>query len=75
MQAMADSEFNPDRYAFIRANAVSRCVRFRYLIAHPKKIAKGAGSVSTVRLALRKDQMLMLKMRIWRSTGRYPQDN
>lgn len=65
------TEFSPERYAFGRNRAVTRCLRWRYLIANPDKVARDMPA-DTAKIGLRKDQMNLLRLRIWRATGSYP---
>jgi hypothetical protein len=62
------------RYPIRRKAAVDRCLRLRLLIAYPARIALGLG-VENVQFALKREQMMLVKLRIWRATGNYPVEN
>jgi hypothetical protein len=61
------------RYPIQRKRCLERCLRWRFLIRNPEKIA--GGNIDDARLGLARDQKLLLKLRIWRTTGAYPRDN
>jgi hypothetical protein len=59
------------RYPVRRKACLERCLRFRRLIQNPETIAVGNG-IEAAKMGLKRDQMLLVKLRIWRSTGRFP---
>lgn len=62
------------RYPIRRKNSLERCIRLRRLIANPALIGNNLGP-GDVWIGLKREQKLLTKLRIWRSTGHYPDDN
>lgn len=73
---MTDRELIPDevKIAVMRRLKVSRCLRWRALIA--RKVEPSIAVDQQWYLdRLREEQIGLLKLRIWRATGRYPSQN
>ncbi|PSO16264.1 hypothetical protein C7G42_22195 [Bradyrhizobium sp. MOS003] len=62
------------RYPIRRKTSLARCLRLRHLMRQPERIG-GAFEFHHVWYALKRDQMLLVKLRIWRTTGKFPVDN
>jgi hypothetical protein len=65
------------RVAVGRGNAVKRCLRWRKMIKEgPHTLDDGTYvGADDLMAGLRRDQMLLLRLRIWRATGTYPSNN
>lgn len=88
---MADEAYNPTkedlehwayieslpisvRYPIRRKASLERCLRLRRLLRYPERIAAGY-EPGHVWAWLKREQTLLFKLRIWRSTGHYPAEN
>lgn len=66
----------PEQIAFRRKRALERCLRYRGWIKEGDRVVQDAVyTVEFMRFMLRKDQMILLRLRVWRSTGHYPSEN
>lgn len=55
---------------------LARCVRWRKLIkAGPRVIEGVTYDVAYLTMVLKKNQMILLRLRIWRATGKYPDEH
>lgn len=63
----------PEQIAFRRKRTLERCLRYRRWIKEGDRVVHDVVyTVEFMRFMLRKDQMILLRLRIWRSTGEYP---
>jgi len=70
------SEYHPVYYARRRAATLDRYRRLRRVIALGDRIVDGHLYLAAEGLfILRKQQMLLVYLRIWRETGVYPRDD
>jgi hypothetical protein len=65
---IADINAWPDHVRF----AVSRRFNVEHCLIWRRKIRKGGGDIEMMRFLHRQCQKKLLKLRIWRATGRYP---
>jgi hypothetical protein len=73
---MTGPEFIPDeiKIAAMRRLKVSRCLKWRAFIARKKEPAIAVDRQWYLD-RLKEEQIGLLKLRIWRATGRYPSQN
>jgi hypothetical protein len=69
--------YDPDKFRWLRSRSLARCIRFRALMKKGDVHADDGHvyTVASMQFVLRKEQTALLKMRIWRATGRYPETN
>lgn len=66
----------PEQIAFRRKRTLERCLKYRGWIKEGDRVVHGhVYTADSMRFMLRKDQMILLRLRIWRSTGLYPSEN
>ncbi len=61
-------------YPIRRKTGLARCLLLRHLMRQPERIA-GGFKFHHFWYALKRDQVLLIKLRIWRTTGKFPVDN
>lgn len=64
------------RYRYFRGRAVARCIFWRAAIALGDQVIRGAMvTVEEKRALLKREQKILLKLRIQRVTGEYPRSD
>lgn len=67
---------HPEYIAHRRASSLARCLKFRAFIKEGDRVVRGTlYTAEFTRFVLRKEQMNLLRLRIWRSTGEYPAEH
>jgi hypothetical protein len=69
-------DYDPEYFRYRRKGSVARCLRFRAFIKEGDRVVFGVKyTVEFMTYVLRREQMILLKLRIWRATGTYPRDD